>query len=205
LYEAILYGNRDSIKEQLEEALEQGWQALDLNEQVLIPALQEVGRRFDRKEFFLPQVILAAETMQVAFTRLKVLFPGESAGQRGCIILATVKGDVHDIGKNIVATVLRNYGWEVVDLGKNVATPDIVREARQRQADFVGLSALMTTTMIEMGTVIKELKASGIPAKVIVGGAVLNQSYAEEIGAHGYGKDAMEAVRLVDLLQEGKP
>jgi 5-methyltetrahydrofolate--homocysteine methyltransferase len=205
IFDTILHGNREVILEQLEVALKQGWQALDLNEQVLIPALQEVGRRFDRKEFFLPQVILAAETMQVAFTRLKDFFPGGTAGPRGRIILATVKGDVHDIGKNIVATVLQNYGWEVIDLGKNVATMEIVQQARKLQADFVGLSALMTTTMIEMGAVIKVLKASGIPSKVIVGGAVLNQSYADEIGAHGYGKDALEAVRIVDLLLEAKP
>jgi 5-methyltetrahydrofolate--homocysteine methyltransferase len=205
LFDTILQGNREVILDQLEAALEQGWQAIDLNEQILIPALQEVGRRFNRKEFFLPQVILAAETMQVAFTRLKDLFPGGKAGQRGRIILATVKGDVHDIGKNIVATVLQNYGWEVIDLGKNVATSEIVQQAQQRKADFVGLSALMTTTMTEMGAVIRDLNASGITAKVIVGGAVLNQSYADEIGAHGYGRDAMEAVRIVDLLLEGKP
>jgi 5-methyltetrahydrofolate--homocysteine methyltransferase len=205
IFDTILHGNREAILEQLEAALKQGWQALDLNEKILIPALQEVGRRFDHKEFFLPQVILAAETMQVAFTRLKDLFPGGTAGRRGRILLATVKGDVHDIGKNIVATVLQNYGWEVIDLGKNVATSEIVQQAQQLQADFVGLSALMTTTMIEMGAVIKELKVSGIPAKVIVGGAVLSQSYADEIGAHGYGKDALEAVRIVDLLLEDKP
>lgn len=203
LYDAILYGNREIILDLIEEALKEGWEALGLNEKILIPALQEVGRRYDAREFFLPQVILAAETMQDAFSRLKALFPAGQARHRGRIILATVKGDVHDIGKNIVSTVMQNYGWEVVDLGKNVDTRDIVKQARELKANFVGLSALMTTTMVEMGAVIHDLKAAGIQTKVLVGGAVLNQSFADEIGADGYGKDAMEAVRIVDLLMNG--
>jgi len=167
----------------------------------LIPALQEVGRRFDKKEFFLPQVILAAETMQTAFAILKERFPAGKAQHRGRIILATVKGDVHDIGKNIVSTVLQNYGWDVVDLGKNVDAREIVAQAKALAADFVGLSALMTTTMVEMGAIIHDLKAAGIPVKVLVGGAVVSQDFADEIGADGYGKDAMEAMRIVDLLK----
>jgi 5-methyltetrahydrofolate--homocysteine methyltransferase len=197
----VLYGNRDLILDLLEEALQAGWQAITLNEKILIPALQEVGRRYESKEFFLPQVILAAETMQDAFGRLQELFPAEDKNRRGKIILATVKGDVHDIGKNIVSVVLQNYGWEVVDLGKNVEARLIVEKARELRPDFVGLSALMTTTMLEMKTVIHELKGAGIPVKIIVGGAVLTSSFAAEIGADGYGKDAMEAVRIADLLK----
>lgn len=204
LFDTILYGNRDVVRDQVEQALKDGWEAIDLNEKVLIPALQEVGRRYDKREFFLPQVILAAETMQDAFQRLKDLFPAGKGRHRGKIILATVKGDVHDIGKNIVSVVMQNYGWEVIDLGKNVDTRDIVRIAREEKADFVGLSALMTTTMVEMGAVIHELKQAGVPTRVIVGGAVLNKSFANEIGADGYGKDAMEAVRVVDLLMNGQ-
>ncbi|MFH1862603.1 MAG: homocysteine S-methyltransferase family protein [bacterium] len=204
LFDTILYGNREVILDVLEEALKNGWQALDLNEKVLIPALQEVGRRYDQREFFLPQVILAAETMQDAFSRLKDLFPTEQARNRGKILLATVKGDVHDIGKNIVSVVLQNYGYQIIDLGKNVDTRQIVQRAREEKVDFVGLSALMTTTMVEMGRVIHELRLAGIPAKVIVGGAVVNRAFADEIGADGYGKDAMEAIRIVDLLLNGK-
>lgn len=203
LFDVILYGNRQIVLDLIEEALRDGWKAIELNEKVLIPALQEVGRRYDKREFFLPQVILAAETMQDAFSRLKDLFPAGEARHRGKIILATVKGDVHDIGKNIVSVVLRNYGWEVIDLGKNVDTRDIVRAAREENADFVGLSALMTTTMVEMGHVVHELREAGIATKVIVGGAVVNPSFAAEIGADGYGKDALEAVRIVDLLLNG--
>ncbi len=203
LHDAILFGNREIVLDLIEEALRHGWEALKLNEQVLIPALQEVGRRYDKREFFLPQVILAAETMQDAFVRLKELFPAGKSRHRGKIILATVKGDVHDIGKNIVSTVLQNYGWQVLDLGKNVDTRDIVQQAQENQVDFVGLSALMTTTMVEMGAVIHELRAVGISAKVIVGGAVLSREFAREIGADGYGKDALEAVRIVDLLLNG--
>ena len=200
LFDAILHGNRDAIADLVNQALADGWEALKVNEQVLIPALQEVGRRFDKKEFFLPQVILAAETMQTAFAILKELFPAGEAQHRGRVILATVKGDVHDIGKNIVSTVLQNYGWDVVDLGKNVDAREIVAQAKALAADFVGLSALMTTTMVEMGAIIHDLKAAGIPVKVLVGGAVVSQDFADEIGADGYGKDAMEAVRIADLL-----
>jgi len=201
LFDAILFGNRDAIADLVHQALKDGWEALKLNEQVLIPALQEVGRRFNQKEFFLPQVILAAETMQNAFAILRDRFPSDKAHHRGRVILATVKGDVHDIGKNIVSTVLQNYGWDVVDLGKNVDAREIVRQSKALAADFIGLSALMTTTMVEMGAVIHELKAAGIPVKVLVGGAVVSQDFADEIGADGYGKDAMEAVRIVDLLK----
>ncbi|MCX6641264.1 MAG: homocysteine S-methyltransferase family protein, partial [bacterium] len=178
LHDAILYGNREVVLELLDEVLKSGRSAESINEEILIPALQEVGRRYDNREFFLPQVILAAETMQDAFGRLQALFPHGEAKHRGKIILATVKGDVHDIGKNIVSTVLRNYGWEVFDLGKNVDTLDIVRKAREVHPDFVGLSALMTTTMVEMGRVVKELRDAGIPAKVIVGGAVVSRDFA---------------------------
>jgi 5-methyltetrahydrofolate--homocysteine methyltransferase len=204
LFDSILSGNREIIVDKIEEALQEGWEAIKLNEKILIPALQEVGRRYDNREFFLPQVILAAETMQDAFKRLKDLFPSGDAQNRGTIVLATVKGDVHDIGKNIVSTVLQNYGYKVIDLGKNVDTLDIVRIAREVKASFVGLSALMTTTMVEMGRVVHELRGAGIPARVIVGGAVVNKSFADEIGADGYGKDAMEAVRIIDLLLNGK-
>jgi len=201
LFDAILYGNRDAIVQCIDDALENKWDALGLNEKILIPALQEVGKRYERKEFFLPQVILAAETMQDAFKRLKDLFPSdEEAKTRGTIVLATVKGDVHDIGKNIVSTVLQNYGYKVIDLGKNVDSRDIVKIAEKVKANFVGLSALMTTTMVEMGRVVKDLLEAGITTKVIVGGAVVNQDFAREIGADGYGKDAMEAVRIIDLL-----
>jgi 5-methyltetrahydrofolate--homocysteine methyltransferase len=200
LFDAILYGNREIVLDLLEETLKIIPEAVTINEEILIPALQEVGKRYDRRDFFLPQVILAAETMQDAFTRLRDLYPQGEAQHRGKIILATVKGDVHDIGKNIVATVLRNYGWDVIDLGKNVDTLDIIRQARESSPDFVGLSALMTTTMVEMGRVVKELARAGIAAKVIVGGAVVTQDFANDVGAAGYGKDAMEAVRIVDLL-----
>ncbi|TKJ38420.1 homocysteine methyltransferase [candidate division LCP-89 bacterium B3_LCP] len=204
LYDTILYGNREMILELIDQALNEGWEALGLNEKVLIPALQEVGRRYDKREFFLPQVILAAETMQDAFKRLKELFPAGEAHNRGKIILATVKGDVHDIGKNIVAVVLENYGYEVINLGKNVNTRVIIEAAAEEKAKFVGLSALMTTTMVEMGRVVHDMREAGIPAKVIVGGAVVNKSFSDEIGADGYGKDAMEAVKIIDLLLNGK-
>jgi 5-methyltetrahydrofolate--homocysteine methyltransferase len=166
----------------------------------LIPALEEVGRRFEAREFFLPHVIMAAETMQAAFKRLKQELKKGDSGSNGKIIFATVEGDFHDIGKNIVIAVMENYGYEIIDLGRNVKSSKIIEVALQEKADIIGLSALMTTTMIKMDEVIGKLRAQKSSIKTMVGGAVLNQKYAEKIGADAYAKDAVEAVRIVKQL-----
>ena len=172
---------------------------MTINNEILIPAIQEVGRQYDRKEIFLPQMILAAETMQRAFSVIEPHFKGKvkSAGK---IILCTVKGDVHDIGKNIVGLFLKNEGFEILDLGKDVHADEIVKQSQKHHSDIVALSALMTTTMVEMPKVIDALKKAGIHVKTIVGGAVVTKTYAKEIGADGYAKDAMQAVQTVKTM-----
>jgi 5-methyltetrahydrofolate--homocysteine methyltransferase len=200
---AIVAGDREGVIPHVEEALRQGIPPLEINVSMLAPALEEVGRRFERGELFLPQMILAAETVQNAFGRLKKEMKGETMPSRGKIAMATVRGDVHDIGKNICCTVLENYGYEIIDLGRNVPAEIIVEHAAAAGADIIGLSALMTTTMRQMEVVIAELKKHGMRQRVMVGGAVVTASYAKKIGADGYAKNAGEIVRLVNRLMPG--
>ncbi|MEK6590902.1 MAG: homocysteine S-methyltransferase family protein, partial [Nitrospinota bacterium] len=205
LKKAIIEGDKDRISTMIEEALNNGIKPMDISNNALIPGLEEVGRRFDKGVYFLPQVILSAETMQAAFGRLKRELKETEFTSKGRIVIATVQGDVHDIGKNIVSTLLQNHGFEVIDLGKNVSERIILDTAVKTGADIVGLSALMTTTMVEMANVIKLFRAEGVIVPILVGGAVLTRRYAEEIGADGYAKDAMEAVtKAKELLKRKK-
>jgi 5-methyltetrahydrofolate--homocysteine methyltransferase len=194
---AIIAGNRDEIGDLIENALKDGKTAVEINEQLLIPAIQEVGSKYDRKEIYLPQMILAAETMQSAFEVLEPHFKKGDLENTGKVILCTVKGDVHDIGKNIIGLFLKNQGFQVIDLGKDVATEVIVEAALKHQAQVVGLSALMTTTMTEMARVIEALKSVSSQARVLIGGAVVTKRYAIDIGADGYGADGFAAVQMV--------
>ena len=200
IFQAVLSGSRDEIAALVQKALDSGAAPLSINNDQLIPAIQEVGKLYDQKEIFLPQMILAAETMQRAFAVLEPHFQKGDVKSAGRVVLCTVKGDVHDIGKNIVGLFLKNEGFEVIDLGKDVDSETIVREAEKHRADIVGLSALMTTTMTQMPVVIEALRKSGSKAKVMVGGAVVTKAYAKEINAHAYAKDAMEAAGKVKEL-----
>jgi len=203
LYEDVVNGDRENILSHLDQVLAAGQNPNKVNENVLIPALLEVGRRFDTKEYYLPQVILAAEAMQIAFKKIKSLLPKDDTSlMKGTVILASVKGDVHDIGKNIVGAILETHGYQIIDLGKGIETEKIVEAAVEHNADVVGLSALMTTTMTEMKHVIDRLKIAGARAGVIIGGAVTSKTYAESIGADGYAKDAMSAVPEVNRIAE---
>jgi len=204
IFDAVVSGNREEIKSLVEKAIQSGQKALDINEQFLIPAIQEVGRRYDRKELFLPQMIMAAETMQKAFSVLEPHFDSMKSRSRGKVLICTVKGDVHDIGKNIVSLFLKNNSFEVIDLGKDVSVETIVGEALKTHADVVALSALMTTTMMEMPKVVDGLKEGGSGAKVVVGGAVVTKRYATEIGADGFAKDGISAVKIIGELSEKK-
>ncbi|MFH1690863.1 MAG: homocysteine S-methyltransferase family protein [Candidatus Eisenbacteria bacterium] len=201
---AVVDGNVGDIGSMVDEALAFGLEPRAINDGILIPALEEVGRRFERRDCFLPQMMLAAETVEKAFAKLKPLFPkDEQAAGRATVVMATVEGDVHDIGKNILASMLENHGYRVVDLGKNVPAERIVAAARDERADAVALSALMTTTIGQMPLVIGRLRDEGLSCKVMVGGAVVTQRYASSIGADGYAKDAARAVTaLKELLQE---
>ena len=201
---AVIGGDRENVTALVEEAMGEGLTPLQISNEGLLPGLEEVGRRFEKNIYFLPQVMLSADTMQTAFVRLKREMKAGEAGQAGKILMATVEGDIHDIGKNIVCTLLENHGFEVIDLGKNVSASRIVAEAEARQVDAVGLSALMTTTMTEMENVIARLKEKGVKTFTMVGGAVVTQEYADSISADLYAKDAMEAVaKIKALLNKG--
>lgn len=200
LKEAVITGNRDIIERLVSENLESGLSAAEINQNILIPAIRDVGSRYDRKEIYLPQMILSAETMQAAVERLKPHFAVGDSKEKGAVILCTVKGDVHDIGKNIVGLFLGNHGYRVVDMGKDVPAERIVQKTRETGARLVALSALMTTTMGEMKTVIDALHEDKSPAMVIVGGAVVTRPWADSIGAHGYAGDAASAAALADKL-----
>lgn len=200
LSQAIISGDRDGIVSLVEDALGEGLSPMQVSGEGFLPGLEEVGRRFEKNIFFLPQVMQSADTMQAGFARLKQEMKGQKFESRGKILMATVEGDIHDIGKNIVCTLLENHGFEVFDIGKNVSAATIIAKAGEHAVDAVGLSALMTTTMSEMDNVIKKLRAADIKTFTMVGGAVVTQEYADRIGADLYARDAMEAVAKIKRL-----
>jgi 5-methyltetrahydrofolate--homocysteine methyltransferase len=173
-----------------------------LNE-ALLPAINQVGEYFDKGKYFLPQLIASAEAMKNAIEVLEPLLLEESDGEdMPVVVIATVEGDIHDIGKNLVALMLKNYGFKVIDLGKDVPSERIIAAAKEHNARIIALSALMTTTMQRMKEVIADVRQERLSAKVMIGGAVITQEYADEIGADGYSKDAAEAVKLAKRLNE---
>ncbi|RMG61510.1 MAG: 5-methyltetrahydrofolate--homocysteine methyltransferase [Deltaproteobacteria bacterium] len=200
--QGVVKGVKEEILPAVEEALKEGIDPMTLNNEGVVKGLEEVGKLFDQAKVFLPQVIASAETAKIAFERIKEELKEEGREKRGKVLLATVEGDIHDIGKNIVGTLLSNHGFEVIDLGKNVPARRIVEEARRHDVDVVGLSALMTTTMVEMENVIELLRKEGIDVVTIVGGAVVTEEYARSIGAELYAKDAMDAVaKLIEIVE----
>lgn len=202
--EDVLNGHKKKITEHIDEALEKGFKAAEILNNCLIPGITLVGDYFSRQKYFLPQLMMSADTMSRGVALLEPLLLKEhqktSAGPT--VILATVKGDIHDIGKNLVGMMMKNYGFQVIDLGKDVDREDIVRAAAENNADIIGLSALMTTTMQEMKHVIGAVRSAGLKAKVIVGGAAVTEDYACQIGADGYSEDAVGAVELVKTLMK---
>ncbi|MBN1621124.1 MAG: homocysteine S-methyltransferase family protein [Endomicrobiales bacterium] len=200
LYLAILGGNREEVPVLIKEVLNRISDPMEISNSILLNALNEVGDRFNRKEYFLPQVIRAAEASQIAFSHIKPLLKRDSDFKSGKIIMATVKGDVHDIGKNIVSAVFESHGWEVFDLGKNVETERIIETAVKENCPLIGLSALMTTTMIIMEKVVKLRDSHKIPARIIIGGAPVTKKFADEIGADGYANNAVEAIEVAKKL-----
>ncbi|MEA2015046.1 MAG: homocysteine S-methyltransferase family protein [Thermodesulfobacteriota bacterium] len=199
--QAVLEGDREDIEGLLSGAMDAGMGAQKIVDEKMIPAITEAGALFDRREYFLPQLIASAETMKkgIAFLEPYLGNAKLEKKQKGLIIIATVKGDVHDIGKNIVALMLRNHGFEVVDLGRDVSAETIVREAARVKPSVVCLSALMTTTMVNMKEVIELARQEFLDCRFMVGGAVVTKAYADSIGAH-YARDGVEAVRVIEEL-----
>lgn len=202
LRQAVFQGNKDLTEKLIDEALKQKLEPLDIVNTSLIPGIEEAGVMYDKKKYFLPQLMMAAEAMKTGFNKLKPLLTEENEHNLGIIILATVEGDIHDIGKNIVAVLLENYGFKVIDLGKDVKADVIIDAAVKNNADIIGLSALMTTTMPRMAEVIAKVRENNLNCKVMVGGAVLTAEYAQSIGADAYAQDARNAVvKAKELLQ----
>ena len=176
--------------------------ALNIVQEEIIPALNIVGNGFEHKTVYLPQLLMSAEAAKAAFEVIKSNMSNNAVSDKCVFIIATVKGDIHDIGKNIVKLILENYGFRVIDLGRDVEPHIIVKETVRLQAPLVGLSALMTTTVPAMEETIKQLRKEAPWCKIVVGGAVLNQEYADAIGADKYAKDAMETVRYAEEINK---
>lgn len=197
---AIISGEKEAIADMVEQALNDGHKPNEITDKALSAAMNVVGKDFGAKKIFLPQVMLSAEAMREAFLKIKERIPADSANDKGKIVIATVKGDIHDLGKNIVAALLENNGYRVIDLGKDVDKETIVEAARENNADMIGLCSLMTTTITQIDEVIAELKKSGFKAKVMIGGAVVTREYADKVGADAYAADGVEAVELAKKL-----
>lgn len=202
LYQAILEGNAKKAKEATERALAEGADPNELIDRYMIPAMDEVGRRFECQEYFVPELLIAARAMETA---LQILTPrlAESGGRKaGKVIIGTVKGDIHDIGKNLVASMLKGGGFEVLDLGVDVPAEKFIEAVGNQENVIVAMSALLTTTMGYMREVINALKKAGIRerVKVMIGGAPISQRFADEIGADGYSENASGAVVLARRL-----
>ena len=198
LHDAILKGNAKAAVEATRRALEGGADALDLVNREMVPAMDEVGRRYECEEYFVPELLLAARAMKGSLQLLRPLLAASGAQPAGRVAIGTVKGDLHDIGKNLVAAMLEGAGFEVIDLGADVAAERFVDAVRNRQVSVICLSALLTVTMPSMKATIEALTAAGVRdrVKVLVGGAPVTARFAEQIGADGFGENATAAVAL---------
>lgn len=205
IFNAVVEGEKDGIAQLVQEALNEGTPPMDIFTISLTPAIRKVGDLFAERKKFIPHLVASADTMKKGVAVLDPLLRSARAdASKGTIIFATVKGDVHDIGKNVCVIMLENFGYKVIDLGRNVALDVILAAAEEHRADILGLSALMTTTMIQMPLVINEVKKRNLPYKVMVGGAVVTRSFADEIGADAYGKDVGDVVTIAETLMAKK-
>lgn len=203
IYEAVLKGRKNVIRDITEKALRDGIKAEDILDSALITAINDVGELFDKGRYFLPQLIASAETMELSIGVLEPYLAEGSAGEDAAVVvIATVEGDIHDIGKNLVVLMLKNYGFRVIDLGKNVPKEVIVDTAIKEDAAIIGLSALMTTTMNEMRNVVNYAKERAYKGKIMVGGAVVTEEFCWDIGADGYSEDASGAVKVAKSIVE---
>jgi corrinoid protein of di/trimethylamine methyltransferase len=202
LYDAVVNGDAKTAVAITKEALAENADPMELVTRYMIPAMNEVGRRFETEEYFVPELLLSARAMKSAMELIRPLLAARGAQPVGRVVIGTVKGDLHDIGKNLVASMLEGGGFEVIDLGADVPPEKFVEAVQERNAQIVALSALLTVTMPAMKTTIEALKAAGLRdrVKVMVGGAPVTHKYAEEIGADGYGENASVAVQLARRL-----
>lgn len=202
LYEAVLHGNMDRAVTTSREALQEGVSPKVLIEEYMTPAMEEIGRQFERKEAFVPELLMAGRAMKGALEVLKPAMQGQGSSYLGRVVIGTVKGDLHDIGKNLVASMLEGCGFEVINLGTDVSAERFVQMVRDTEVDILGMSALLTTTMSYMKEVIEALKSAGVrdKVKIMVGGAPVTEQFAQQIGADGYSENANTAVIVAKAL-----
>jgi 5-methyltetrahydrofolate--homocysteine methyltransferase len=202
IYENILEGNRDGATASVEQALEAGVDPDVILQEGMIAAMKEVGRLFEEGDYFVPEMLIAARAMQSGLALLKPYLVDSAVKPAGTVAVGTVKGDLHDIGKNLVAMMLEGAGFVIHDLGTDVAPETFVTAIREKEVDVVGLSALLTTTMPSMEATIKAIEAAGLrdKVKIIIGGAPVTQEYADRIGADGFAADASSAVAVTESL-----
>ena len=200
--QAVLEGDRQKVAELTAAALEEGTEPKEILDQALTPAMDIVGEEYERGDRYVPEMLISAEAMKGAMAKLRPLLADAGVEPRGRIVIGTVEGDLHDIGKDLVAMMLEGAGFEVVNLGVEVSAETFVEAVRERKPGLIAMSALLTTTMTYMPVVIDALKSAGLRSqvKVMVGGAPVTQPYADEIGADGYGPDAAAAVKLAVAL-----
>jgi 5-methyltetrahydrofolate--homocysteine methyltransferase len=200
LQDALIEGRKADVEALVDEALAAGLPTRQILNEGLIAGMERLGVLFKNNEVFIPEVLVAARAMNAALTKLEPLLLKDKVEPKGIVVIGTVKGDLHDIGKNLVAMMLKGAGYKIVDLGADVPAEKFVEAAKSHQAGVVALSALLTTTMIQMKSVIQAVQAAGLATPVIVGGAPLTQDYADQIGARGYAPDAASAVDIVRRL-----
>jgi len=198
LHDAILTGNANAAKTLTDVALQDGAEPLALVQEVMMPAMEEVGKKFEANEYFVPELLLAARAMKACLELIRPLLAAGGIEPVGKIVIGTVKGDLHDIGKNLVAAMLEGGGYEVIDLGVNVDPAKFVRAIKEKGAGIVALSALLTTTMPAIKTTIDAIRNAGLrdSVKIMVGGAPVTEAYAKEVGADGYSPNAAGTVML---------
>jgi len=198
LYDSVVSGDAKTTQIITKEALDAGVDPLQLVNEYMVPAMDEVGRRFEANEYFVPELLISARAMKAALELIRPLLIARGDKPVGRVAIGTVKGDLHDIGKNLVASLLEGGGFEVIDLGVNVSPEKFIETVNTKQANIVAMSALLTTTMPSMKTTIDALKEAGVRSKVkvLIGGAPITQKYADEIGADGYSENAVGAVAL---------
>jgi len=200
--EGILDGNQKLVVAKVQQAIDEKISAEEILNSAMIEAMTEAGQLFEEGEFFVPELLVAARAMQGGMELLKPLLTQGNVKSKGTVLAGTVKGDLHDIGKNLVCMMLEGTGFEIIDLGSDVDPEDFVKNVQEKKIDIVAMSALLTTTMVNMKATIDALSAAGLrdKVKVMVGGAPVSQDYADKIGADGYSADANQAVRLAESL-----
>ena len=202
IYQGIVNGNMKAVQEATAAALSESMPAAELLNEVMIPAMAEVGHLFEINEYYVPEMLIAARAMKAGIALLRPELLKEKVEPKGRVVLGTAKGDLHDIGKNLVGIMVEGAGFEIIDLGVDVSPEKFVNAAKESNADVIGVSALLTTTMPGMKNTVEAVKEAGLNGKikVIIGGAPVTQKYADEIGADGYARDAASAATLVKKL-----